>query len=257
MFADWYSITARNLVTSRPTASSGRRIGRQPNCRGGDRSSAAGDYDFGNERRLPMRGIVYAIPDEFDCILAIPFFEVIQPQIDGWSRRIEGAASKTLHRKRAEKTCEPIEEGGPVIASGFLRPVEAKVLSAKRPDSCRGAALETDVKLTDEAVSDTVQKKPSSVFHRRHDDAHTGKGSAGEDDDATPERDSTIGEADGSSSTKGKPNVVENMFRMGVVDVSGVQTKYITRKKLQKFLENEDQDGRRTRFHVGVVERVY
>ncbi|GMF44414.1 unnamed protein product [Phytophthora fragariaefolia] len=63
-----------------------------------------------------------------------------------------------------------------------------------------------------------------------------GKGSAGDDDDATSECESTIGEADGSSSTKGKHNVVEKMFTMGVIDESGVQTKYITRKQLRKFL---------------------
>ncbi|KAE8984588.1 hypothetical protein PF011_g20719 [Phytophthora fragariae] len=180
--------------------------------------------------------VVYAIPDEFDCILGIPFFEDIQPQVDWRSRRIEGTITKTLHWKRAEETCEPIEEGGPVIASGLRRSVEAKGLSAKRHDSRRGAALETDVKLTVEAVGNTVQKKSPSVVRGRHDDAQAGKGSAGEDVVATSERESTVSEADGSSSTKGKHNIVEKVFTMGVVDESGVQTKYITRKKLRKFL---------------------
>ncbi|GMF19451.1 unnamed protein product [Phytophthora fragariaefolia] len=180
--------------------------------------------------------VVYAIPDEFDCILGIPFFEAMQPQIDWRSRRIEGTTTKTLHWKRAEETCEPIEEGGPVIASGLRRSVEAKGPSAKRPDSCRGAALETDVKLTVEAVDDAVQKKPPSVVQGRHDDARADKGSAGDDDDTPSQRESTIGEADGSSSTKGKHNVVEKMFTMGAIDESGVQTKYIIRKTLRKFL---------------------
>ncbi|KAE9302457.1 Transposon Tf2-6 polyprotein [Phytophthora fragariae] len=180
--------------------------------------------------------VVYAIPDEFDCILGIPIFEDMQPQVDWRSRRIEGTITKTLHWKRAEETCEPIEEGGPVIASGLRRSVEAKGLSAKRHDSRRGAALETDVKLTVEAVGNTVQKKSPSVVRGRHDDAQAGKGSAGEDVVATSERESTVSEADGSSSTKGKHNIVEKVFTMGVVDESGVQTKYITRKKLRKFL---------------------
>ncbi|GMF36645.1 unnamed protein product [Phytophthora fragariaefolia] len=89
--------------------------------------------------------------------------------------------------------------------------------------------VEAGLEFTVEAVGDAVQKNPPSVVHGRHDDAQAGKGSAGEDDDATSERESTIGEADGSSSTKGKHNIVEKMFTMGVVDESGVQTKYITR----------------------------
>ncbi|KAE8886174.1 hypothetical protein PF010_g2048 [Phytophthora fragariae] len=108
--------------------------------------------------------VVYAIPDEFSCILGIPFFEDMQPQVDWMSQRSEGTITKTLHWRRAEATCEPIEEGGPVIASGLRRSVEAKGLSAKRPNSCRSAALELDVKLTVEAVGDTVQKKPSQVL---------------------------------------------------------------------------------------------
>ncbi|KAG6613086.1 uncharacterized protein IUM83_11906 [Phytophthora cinnamomi] len=110
--------------------------------------------------------VVYQIPDEFDCIRGIPFFEDMQPQIDRRSRRIEGTRTKTLYWKRAGETGKPIEEGGPVIASGLRRSVEAKGLSAKRPDSCRGAALETDVKLTVEAVGDAVQKEktPSVVL---------------------------------------------------------------------------------------------
>ncbi|GMF21582.1 unnamed protein product [Phytophthora fragariaefolia] len=180
--------------------------------------------------------VVYAIPDEFDCILGIPFFKDMQPQIDWRSRRIEETTTKTLYWKRAEDTCKPIEEGGPVIASRLRRSVEAKGLSAKRSDSCRVAALETDVKLTVEAVGDAVQKKSPSVVHGRHDDARAGKGSAGDDDDATSELESTIGDAHGSSSAKGKHNVVEKMFTMGVIDESGVQTKYITRKELRKFL---------------------
>ncbi|EGZ13677.1 hypothetical protein PHYSODRAFT_513131, partial [Phytophthora sojae] len=77
--------------------------------------------------------VVYPIPDEFDCILGIPFFEDMQPHIDWRGRRIEGTRTRTLHWKRTGKTCEPIEEGGPVITSGLRRSVEAKGLSAKRP----------------------------------------------------------------------------------------------------------------------------
>ncbi|KAG3094579.1 hypothetical protein PI124_g17221 [Phytophthora idaei] len=42
--------------------------------------------------------VVYAIPDVFDCILGIPFFEAMQPQNDWRSRRIEGTGIQTLRR---------------------------------------------------------------------------------------------------------------------------------------------------------------
>ncbi|EGZ09948.1 hypothetical protein PHYSODRAFT_521776 [Phytophthora sojae] len=181
--------------------------------------------------------VVYAIPDEFDCILGIPFFEDKQPQIDWRGLRIEGTREKTLRWEQTGDTCGQIDEGGPVIASGLRRSVEAKGLSAKRPDSCRGAALETGVKSTCEAVRDAVLKEtPTVVTRRRGDDPQAGECSAGEDDVAMSERESTAREADERSSTRGKDTVVEKMFTMGIVDESGVQTKCITRKKLRKFL---------------------
>ncbi|GMF26693.1 unnamed protein product [Phytophthora fragariaefolia] len=190
----------------------------------------------GLDEVYPCSAVVYAIPDEFDCILGIPFFEDMQPQIDWRGRRIEGTREKTLRWKRTGDTCGPIEEGGPVIASGLRRSVEAKGLLAKRPDSCRGAALETDVKPTDETDRNAVQEETPNVVSRRRDDAQAGKGSAEEDDFVTLERKSTARYTDERSSTRGMDTVVEKMFTMGVVDESGVQTKFITRKKLRKLL---------------------
>ncbi|POM59800.1 polyprotein [Phytophthora palmivora] len=114
--------------------------------------------------------VVYATPDEFDCILGIPFFEDMHPQTD-WR----------------------------VIASGFRRSAEAKGLSAKRPDSRRGTALETDVTFAVRFARGTVQKCCKMQQYT------------------------------------GQDSIVEKMFTMGVVDEIGVQTKYITRKKLKKF----------------------
>ncbi|GMF39874.1 unnamed protein product [Phytophthora fragariaefolia] len=74
--------------------------------------------------------VVYAIPDEFDCILGIPFFEDMQPQVNWRSRQIEVTIMEALHWKRAGAICEPIEEDGLVIASGLRRSVGAKGLSA-------------------------------------------------------------------------------------------------------------------------------
>ncbi|KAE9333520.1 hypothetical protein PF008_g14406 [Phytophthora fragariae] len=180
--------------------------------------------------------IVYAIPDEFDCILGIPFFEDIQPQINWRDRRIQGTGVKTLHWKRSSTTCGPIEEGGPVNASGILRSVEAKGLSAKRPDSCRGAALETDVKSVDGPDRDALQKEAPWVVRGQQQDASTGKVSVEERDVESPKREGTAEAAHGSSSAQGKNPFVEKMFTIGVVDETGVETKYITRKKLRKFL---------------------
>nr|KAE8922986.1 hypothetical protein PF009_g26757 [Phytophthora fragariae] len=132
--------------------------------------------------------VVYSIPDEFDCILGIPFFEDMQPQIDWRGRRIQGTGVKTLHWKRSGTTCGLIKEGGPVIASGLRRSVEAKGLSAKRPDSCRGAALETDVKSVDGPDCDAVQKEVPCVVHGQQQDASTGKGSVEERDVESPKR---------------------------------------------------------------------
>ncbi|KAG6574343.1 uncharacterized protein IUM83_07092 [Phytophthora cinnamomi] len=96
--------------------------------------------------------------------------------------------------------------------------------------------METDVKSTDEAVRDAVQKETPNIICGRRDDTQAGKGSAEEDDNATLERASTAREADERRSTRGKGTVVEKMFTMGVVDESGVPTKFIIRKKLRKSL---------------------
>ncbi|ETP14445.1 hypothetical protein F441_10638 [Phytophthora nicotianae CJ01A1] len=136
--------------------------------------------------------VVYAILDEFDCILGIPFFEDTQPQIHWRGRRIEGTQVKTLHWKQTGKTCGPIEEGGPVIASGLRRSVETKGLSTKRPDSCRGAALETDVKSAVETVCDAKQKESRRVVCEQPGDASASKGSAVKDNLELSKRDGTV-----------------------------------------------------------------
>ncbi|GMF61156.1 unnamed protein product [Phytophthora fragariaefolia] len=80
-----------------------------------------------------------------------------------------------------------------------------------------------------------LQEETPNVVSRRRDDAQAGKGSAEEDDIVTLERKSTARYTE-RSSTRGMDTVLEKMFTMGVVDESGVQTKFITRKKLRKFL---------------------
>ncbi|KAG3014079.1 hypothetical protein PC128_g7244 [Phytophthora cactorum] len=166
--------------------------------------------------------VVFLIHDEFDCILGIPFFEDMQPQIDWRSRRIEGTGTKTLRWERIGEAFGSIEEGGPVIASGLRRFVEAKGLSAKRPDSCRGAALETDVTSAAKPVRDIAQDETPSVVHEQRKDAPTGTGSVVDNDKESSGREGTAVEAKDCRSARGKDSVVENMFTMGVVDESGV-----------------------------------
>ncbi|KAG2921045.1 hypothetical protein PC117_g16345 [Phytophthora cactorum] len=166
--------------------------------------------------------VVFLIHDEFDCILGIPFFEDMQPQIDWRSRRIEGTGTKTLRWERIGEAFGSIEEGGPVIASGLRRFVEAKGLSAKRPDSCRGAALETDVTSAAKPVRDIAQDETPSVVHEQRKDAPTGTGSVVDNDKESSGREGTAVEAKDCRSARGKDSVVENMFTVGVVDESGV-----------------------------------
>ncbi|RAW25988.1 hypothetical protein PC110_g17608 [Phytophthora cactorum] len=121
--------------------------------------------------------VVNAIPDEFDCILGIPLFEDVQPQID-W-RDVTPAAGPTRNE---------------------------------------------------------AQEKSPGVVCEQQEDAPAGKGSAAGDGGKSSGRGGTAEKTEGISSARGKDNVEEKMFRMGVIDESGVQTKYITRKKLRKFL---------------------
>ncbi|KAG3159892.1 hypothetical protein PC128_g21219 [Phytophthora cactorum] len=145
---------------------------------------------------------------------------------------------RSTNERNWERTGEaygPIEEGGPVIASGLRRSVEAKSLSTKRPDYCRGAALETDVTSVAGPARDEAQEKTPGVVCEQQEDAPAGKSSAASDAGKSLGRRGIAGETERSSSTRGKDNIVEKVFTMGVVDESGVQTKYITRKKLREF----------------------
>ncbi|POM67143.1 Hypothetical protein PHPALM_16900 [Phytophthora palmivora] len=141
----------------------------------------------------------------------------MQPQIDWRGRKIEGTKTETLQWERTSETRGPIEEGGLVIASGLRRSLEAKGLSAKRPDSC----IETDVTSAVELARDTVQKESPNAVRGQHQDALAGK-------------DTVVNNELDSHKHEGMSKRL--IFTMGVVDEVGVQTKYITRKKLKKFL---------------------
>ncbi|GMF28084.1 unnamed protein product [Phytophthora fragariaefolia] len=89
---------------------------------------------------------------------------------------------------------DPIEEGGPVIATGFQRSVEVKDLSAKRADSGRGAALETNVKPAVEPDRVVVQRETLNVVNGRLEDASTGKGSVIQSVAESLRREGAVGE---------------------------------------------------------------
>ncbi|POM69577.1 Hypothetical protein PHPALM_14126 [Phytophthora palmivora] len=163
--------------------------------------------------------VVYATPDEFDCILGIPFFEDMQPPITWKGRQIKGTRSKFLHWERAGEICGSIEEGGPICRGE--RPIGEKTrfLSRRRV----GNGCDIVVKLARHAVQMVI---PTVV---REQQKYTSAV-------ASSKREGTAASVEDGSSIRGKGNNVEKMFTMGVVDEIGVLTKYITRKKLKKFL---------------------
>ncbi|GMF28563.1 unnamed protein product [Phytophthora fragariaefolia] len=117
--------------------------------------------------------VVFDIPEEFDCVLGMPYFVDVQPAID-WSvdaSRVTSSPSAISH------------------------------------DSCRAAVPET--RLEDEVE---IVERPT-------------------EDGRKP------------SKRERKNAKAEAMFNLGVVDSDGVETKYIARKKLRKFLRLSGKDG--------------
>lgn len=88
------------------------------------------------------------IPDEFDCVLGMPFFVDVQPEID-WKRRCfkngvsvgASGAETSTHSGKCSQT----------IGSGFHRAVTSVSSSTISRDSCRAVVPET--LLEDEAVA--------------------------------------------------------------------------------------------------------
>ncbi|KAK1946309.1 hypothetical protein P3T76_001862 [Phytophthora citrophthora] len=180
--------------------------------------------------------VVYTTPDEYDCILGIPFFEDMHSKVNWIDRRIDGTTRQTLPVEHAREISGPIEEGGPVNASGLQRSVEAKGLSAKRPDPRGGAALETDVRSIVELARETAQMGTPRVACEQHDRKTVRKGLAERSDTRSTSHRRASVDTEGYR-TGGKDTVVEKIFTMGVADTAGVTTKYITRKKLRKVLK--------------------
>ncbi|GMF39191.1 unnamed protein product [Phytophthora fragariaefolia] len=114
-----------------------------------------------------------------------------------------------------------------------------EISSVKRPDSCRGAALETDVKPADQPYRDMEQREAPNSVNGRQKNAYTGEGSTVQGGAESLRREGATGDVCRSSSTKGIDTFVETMFTLGVAGETDIQNKYTTREKLRKFLCGE------------------
>ncbi|KAG4061544.1 hypothetical protein PC123_g3621 [Phytophthora cactorum] len=142
--------------------------------------------------------VVFDIPDEFDCVLGMPFFVDVQPDID-WKRRcfkidVSGGGDSAM------KTSTPGGKCRQANGSGLRDAVDSESSSTIGRDSCRAAVPETPL----ECEAKAAERPAEDV---------------------------------GTLSWREKKNArVDAMFTLGVVDSEGVETKYITGKKLRKFL---------------------
>ncbi|ETN03936.1 hypothetical protein PPTG_15252 [Phytophthora nicotianae INRA-310] len=149
--------------------------------------------------------VVFAIPEKFDCVLGMPFFVDVHPDIDRKNRCFKEYVSN------GASTTDISTPGGkcsPVNGSGLHVAVDCERASVIGRDSCRAAVPETQ-----------LEGKVESV-ERMYEDV-------------------------GTLSRQEKKNAsAATMFTIGVIDSEGVaaeyitrkKAEYITRKKLQKFL---------------------
>ncbi|GMF38472.1 unnamed protein product [Phytophthora fragariaefolia] len=138
--------------------------------------------------------VVFDIPDEFDCVLGMPFFVDVQPEID-WKRRCFKMDDSV--GASAVETSTPSGKCSLTIGSELHSALASESSRTKSRDICRAVVPET---LLEGEVK--ANERPTDVVFSKRE----------------------------------KKNAkVEAMFTLGVVDSEGVQTKYITRKKLRKF----------------------
>ncbi|GMF18111.1 unnamed protein product [Phytophthora lilii] len=135
--------------------------------------------------------VVFDIPDEFDCVLGMPFFVDVQPNVD-WKRRCfkddESSGASTAD------TSTPCGKCSQANGSGLHDAVDSESSSTRSLDSCRAAVLETQP----ECEVKTAERP--------------------------------AGEVNNLSRREKKNAQAEAMFTLAVVDSEGVETKYITRK---------------------------
>ncbi|GMF15818.1 unnamed protein product [Phytophthora lilii] len=152
----------------------------------------------------PCVAVVFDIPEEFDCVLGMSVFVDVQPDID-WRRRC--FKNNVSAGASAVETPTPCGKCSQTIGSGLHRAATSESSSAISRDSCRAVVPETLL----ENGADTNERPVEDV---------------------------------GKLSKRERKNAkVEAMFTLGVVDSEGVETKYITQKKLRKFLRLPAKDA--------------
>ena len=192
-----------------------------------------------------FKAVVYDIPDEYDCILGMPFFELINPDIDWKLKTLKRRNDSTpwgndsTPRKNDsipkvhvsenhglvadeeqqatlpnEKLTIPIEEDSPVYGSKLHRAArDDDTLEAISGDSCRTAVSETDVKEKQADQESNVSRNDSIV-------------SIEEGRRKLYER-----------VRKRKENNIERMYTMGIQEADGTTTKFIKKKQFQKLMK--------------------
>ncbi|GMF44478.1 unnamed protein product [Phytophthora fragariaefolia] len=130
--------------------------------------------------------VVFDIPEEFDCVLGMPYFVDGQPAID-WKRRC--FKSDVQVGASTMETSTPLGKGRQANGSGLHEAVDGRSPSAISHDSCRAAVPET--RLEDEVESVERPTEDGRKLSKR-------------------ER---------------KNAKAETMFTLGVVDSDGVETK--------------------------------
>ncbi|GMF11563.1 unnamed protein product [Phytophthora lilii] len=147
--------------------------------------------------------VVFNLPDEFDCVLGMPFFMDVQPNVD-WKRR--SSKDDEFSGASTVDTSTPCGKCSQPNGSGLHGAVDSESSSTRSLDSCRAAVPET---------------QPDCEVK-------------------TAER--PAGDVNNLSRREKKNAQAEAMFTLGVVDSEGVETKYITRKKLRTFLRLPAKD---------------
>ncbi|ETP10967.1 hypothetical protein F441_13493 [Phytophthora nicotianae CJ01A1] len=147
--------------------------------------------------------VVFDIPEEFDCVLGMTFFVNVHPDIDWKNRCFKVCVSDGASTADISTPCGKCSLAN---GSGLHDAMDYERTSAISRDSCRAAVPETRL----EGEVESVERPAEDVE---------------------------------KLSKREKKNArAEAMFILGVVDSEGVEIKYITRKKLRKFLRLPAKD---------------
>ena len=179
------------------------------------------------------KAVVYDIPDEFDCILGMPFFATMDPDIN-WTARVLNSVksidenpignlvedqkkSKTSEEKSLDEA-EPGGENGPVFSSEAYRAARDEYpLEAISHKPSRAAAL-----------------NPEVISSNQGERFFGGKDSVKLTEDRSPIRKRGRRSKDVSVQT-----LTEKMFTIGIEETDGTTTKFIRSRPLKKLLRSK------------------